>query len=452
MIPRQNRIELRTAQDRDSEVTCLLDNPNNVDVLPGALCDYAESEPNGIAYIQAQDITTFEPIVVIENVFYGSALSAKQYDGDKIFCRRLLPGDIYLLRAVPGTYSHGDPLYAAQRDNGIYVSKRGEGRFIGWAKEDTVIREEDVDLVDERIDNPDPEAINNKKLNLLRVKVGVRPYSAVNPLAPKHYLWTASSLSTLWTEDVADTVAKETDTTILTVDVTFEHPLPELKLSEMTLETVSFVPKCQVYDSENMVFIDPPSPSVSLVDDIIGTSTTSYSFPIQIEDPVDGTLVLGLTIKKEDAQTATVYFKTVLASFFGQSVEEEETGPVVGYWGVTYPDLLGTNTPTEEEILSLDGVTKIYGKPRPMSVSFRVQEGDWKKCGGGEFDNTSTGRAFFVSEWGRAITSIQKGDAIMWHEFRPFNITINEKQYHGYIAAYPIAYDGKPYSFYVSGK
>ena len=451
MIPRQNRIELRTAQERDSEVVCILDNPDDVNVLPGALCDYAESEPHGIAYIQANDITTFEPIVVIENVFFGSAISAKQYDGDKIFCRRLLPGDIYLLRAVPGAYTHGDPLYATQRDNGIYVSKRGEGRFLGWAKESVTIRDEDVDLVDERIDNPDPEAINNKKLNLLRVKVGFRPYSAVNPLAPKHYLWTASSLSTLWAADISDTVAKETDSTILTVDISFEQPLPELKLSEMSLETVSFVPKCQVYDSVNGVFVDPPTPSVFLLDDIIGSAKT-YSFPIQVDNPVDGTLVLALTIKKEDAQTATVYFKTVLSSVFGAEPEEKETGPVVGYWGVAYPDLLGTSTTTEEEILSLDGVTRIYGKPRPMSVSFRVQEGDWKKCGGGEFDNTSTGRAFFVSEWGRAITSIQKGDAIMWHEFRPFNITINEKQYHGYIAAYPIAYDGKPYSFYVSGK
>lgn len=451
MLPRQNRIELRIAQDRDSEVTCLLDNPDDVNVLPGALCEYGESEPYGTAYIQAKDITTFEPIVVIENVFFGSALSAKQYDGDKIFCRRLLPGDIYLLRAVPGFYSPGDPLYATQRDNGIYVSKRGEGRFLGWSKESMVIREEDTDIVDERIDNPDPEAINNKKLNLLKVKIGFRPYSALNPLAPKHYLWTASSLSTRWAGDVSDTVPKEMDSTVLTVDITFEHPLPDLTLSEVSLETVSFVPKCQVYDATNGVFVDPPTPYAYLSDDIIGSST-AYSLPIQIENIVEGTLILSLTIKKEDAQTATVYFKTVLPSLFGKAVEEEETGPVVGYWGVSYPDLLGTITPTEEEIMSLDGVTKIYGKPRPMSVSFRVQEGDWKKCGGGEFNNTSTGRAFFVCEWGRAITSIQKGDAIMWHEFRPFNITINEKQYHGYIAAYPIAYDGKPYSFYVSGR
>lgn len=190
---------------------------------------------------------------------------------------------------------------------------------------------------------------------------------------------------------------------------------------------------------------------ISLLDDIIG-SAKKYSFPIQVDNPVDGTLVLALTIKKEDAQTATVYFKVVLSSVFGSEPEEKETGPVVGYWGVAYPDLLGTSTPTEEEILSLDGVTRIYGTPRPMSVSFRVQEGDWKNCGGGEFGNTSTGRAFFVCEWGRAITSIQKGDAIMWHEFRPFNITIEGKQYHGYIASCPIAYDGKPYSFYVSGK
>ena len=450
MIPRQNRIDLRTAQERDSEVVCILDNPDDVNVLPGALCEYAESEPHGIAYTQANDITTFEPIVVIENVFFGSAISAKQYDGDKIYCRRLLPGDIYLIRAVPGVYNQGDPLYATQRDNGIYVSRRGEGRFLGWAKESVVIREEDVDIVDERIDNPEPEAINNKKLNLLRVKVGFRPYSAVNPLAPKHYLWTASSLGTDWAKEVSGTIAKGTNSSILSVDIVFEEPLPMLKASEITVEKVSFVPKCQVYDSENMIFIDPPAPTVSLVDEITGEGT-SYRFPIEISGSSAGTLVLSLTIKKEDAQTATVYFKSVLASSLGSEFVEDTTGPVVGYWGVTYPDLLGTSTPTEEEILSLSGVTKIYGKPRPMSVSFRVNEEDWKKCGGGEFDNTSVGRAFFVCEWGRAITSIQKGDDIKWQEFRPFHITIDEKPYHGYIASYPIAYDGAPYSFYVSG-
>ena len=70
-----------------------------------------------------------------------------------------MPGDIYLIRAVPGVYNQGDPLYATQRDNGIYVSRRGEGRFLGWAKESVIIREEDVDIVDERIGNPEPEAI-----------------------------------------------------------------------------------------------------------------------------------------------------------------------------------------------------------------------------------------------------------------------------------------------------
>ena len=451
MIPRQNRIELRVAQERQSEVICILENPDDFDALPGTLCEFAEGSSYPTAYLQAADITTFEPVVIIENVLFGSAISAKQYDGDKIFCRRLLPGDIYLIRAVPGSYDSGDPLYATQRDNGIYVSKRGEGRFLGWAKESMVIREEDMDLVDERVGNPDPEAINNKKLNLLRVRVGFRPYSAVNPLAPKHYLWTVSTLDTEWVADVSDTVAKETTSTALTVDVVFEHPLPALKATEITLEQISFVPKCQVYDSENMVFVDPPSPSVVIVDEITGEGT-DYRFPISINDPVDGTLVLGLTIKKEDAQTATVYFKVVISSVVETGDTDEESGPVVGYWGVTYPDLLGTSVPTEEEILNLSGVTAIYGKPRPMSVSFRVTEEDWKKCGGGELTNISAGRAFFVCEWGRAITSIQKGDDIKWQEFRPFHITIGEKQYHGYIASYPIAYDGTPYSFYVSGE
>lgn len=450
MHPRHSRIELRIDRERDSEVTCTLDNPDDQNVLPGALCDLVDDQPPYVVSPIARDIFSFDPVVLIENAHLGSALSAKQYDQDRVLCRRLLTGDIYLLRATPGKYEQGDPLYATQRDNGVYVSKRGEGRFIGWSKETVIISEEDMDPVDDRINNPDPEAINLKKLNLIRVKAGRRPMSALNPNAPKNYTWTATTLSTYWAGEIKDTIAKATTNESLDISVVFSHPLPELRDSEVSVGVVSFVPKCQVFDSENMVFVDPDPPVVSISDitRVGGVDVVSF----EIGGFIEGTLVLSFSLKKEDALTGTVYFKTVLSSLGSPSLlSEPTTGPVVGYWGVCYPDLLGMLTPTEEEILSLTGVTRIYGKSRPMSVSFRVNEEDWTACGGGEFNNLSMGRAFFISEWGRSITSIKKGDSIMWQEFRPFHIKINEKDYHGYISAYPIAYDGVPYSFYVGG-
>jgi len=70
-------------------------------------------------------------------------------------------------------YKIGEPVYAIQTPNGIYVSKEQEGKFIGWAMEDFEVTQAMVDLVDDSTPvRPSTINLNGAIVNLLRVRIG----------------------------------------------------------------------------------------------------------------------------------------------------------------------------------------------------------------------------------------------------------------------------------------
>ncbi len=119
------------------------------------------------------NIDKFAPAVVLENSLIGHSLNHKNKQDNVSRCRRLVPGDKFLLRAVADSYVFGDPLYAIQTDNGIYVTKEEGGMFIGWSEEEYTITEDMVDVVDTYEFPDDKGSLRGKLVNLLAVRIGV---------------------------------------------------------------------------------------------------------------------------------------------------------------------------------------------------------------------------------------------------------------------------------------
>jgi len=140
--------------------------------LPGSIL--AVKTP-GIVTTQAAALTAVEPLIVKENALLGGTINRPSRKGEVILIQRGVSGDRYLLRAVVGTYSFGEPLFLVQTTNGIYVTKTNTGnqRVFALVEEEFTVTEDIVDLKDEST----PDGLGNNEVpnggivNLLRIRL-----------------------------------------------------------------------------------------------------------------------------------------------------------------------------------------------------------------------------------------------------------------------------------------
>ena len=147
--------------------------PESAVVLPGTLGKVYRKGHHTVFYPVPENVTSFEIAIVLENSFNNTGLHARQLvaknDFTYIMIRRLFDGDIYLIRAVEGEYYPGQPVFATQTDNGVFVSSSGEGCFVGWAQEEYTITKDMCSIVDDG-----KTVVNNVFVNLLKVRAGTR--------------------------------------------------------------------------------------------------------------------------------------------------------------------------------------------------------------------------------------------------------------------------------------
>ena len=123
-------------------------------------------------YTASYDIAQFYPAVILENSLIANSINHQNFANLHARCRRLVAGDKFLLRAVAGSYNYGDPLYAVQTSNGIYVTTEKSGMFIGWCEETYNITEDMVDLVDTYEFPETKGSLRGKLVNLIAVRIG----------------------------------------------------------------------------------------------------------------------------------------------------------------------------------------------------------------------------------------------------------------------------------------
>lgn len=407
MLKDQNRIELQVRGGIYDEFTLKL--TDTATLLPGALVAETTGGTDDFCAIssQAADMNGFEALVVLENALLGKGLHARQYPGEALLARRAVEGDMYLLRAVAGTYTCGQPLYATQTANGIYVSATGEGRFIGWAQENYTITPTMVDVVDDSTrETPSTVNVNWLMANLLRVRIGKNKPGATQPAPPASITFTA----------LADGDATHTSTKItLTLSAAPESDIAaaDITLTPATTATAGALTKI---------------------------SGTVYELAIT---PVSsGTASVAITktgIAMTPATTDVVLYEAPVAA-------------AVGYWGVVHPDVRAVSpstTPAAEEILELHELNEITGVKRNIDCTFTMNAIDWQAAGGTTpFENGASGRAFFLTQdWGTA-TAITSNSFNVSEAFDPFTIELNGVSYSGYIANdSPVEYDGTHYTF-----
>jgi hypothetical protein len=141
-------------------------------LLPGRI--QSQAGANG-----APTIGEIEPIIVIDNRLLGRSMNHVARPGEVIPSRRLVSGDIVLIRCVTGTYHVGQPLYLTQTPNGMYVTgtkPTGDAQLLGYAQENFVVDSNMVDLIDDsNSDFPTTRGpgyyINGMLVNLLRVRI-----------------------------------------------------------------------------------------------------------------------------------------------------------------------------------------------------------------------------------------------------------------------------------------
>lgn len=398
MLLNQNRIELKARHGIYEEATLI---SGTAKVLPGALLSLSEDVYNiNTCKPEAANISGFETAIVLENALLGKAIHAVQYDNEIILVRRPVSGDVYLIRAVAGEYNQGDALYATQTANGIYVSKTGEGKFIGWSQENYTITNDMVDMIDNSTrDFPSDTKVNGRLVNLLRVRIGASKGSyngSPVPPTPTGITYTimANGSSTTPTDTITLTFASAPATPITAADISCSVGIGELTQVSDTVYTLK----------------------ITAVD--TGTSSMSIS---------------------HDGVTAqTVYF----------NIYGDPAGEIIGYWGVCYPDVEGRTTPTTPAIKAI-AKSIITGTKRPMECAFVLNEAEWRAAGGtGDFTLDCAGRAFFITkDWGNA-TSITLNDVDVSEAFDSYDVTMHAIPYHGYITnGSPIAFDGSSYLF-----
>lgn len=399
----QNRIELNVRRGIYEEFALSAEDTSSY-IVPGTILSMTNvGDTDELLEIQSQteDIQGFEPCVVLENALLGKTINAKQYAGDCMLVRRLVSGDMYLLRAVAGTYTTGEPVYATQTDNGIFVSADGEGRFVGWVQENYTVTPEMIGLIDDStLERPSTIPMNGRLVNLLRVRIGKRN-KAGTPVA--NYTVTA------------DGNATDANTTKLTINITRNA---DLVTTDITSAEIAIAP-ATVATAETLTKID----------------ATTYELTVSTLS--SGTITL--TITKEGVtprpKSATIYKHIP-----------------VGFWGVAYPDsrTIGPSaTPTAAEITALSSLNTLVGDKRNIEVAFTLHEADWTAAGGtGTFPDACAGRAFFITtNWGNASSIVSNGFNVT-EAFDEFTVVIDNITYTGYLAnGSPVAYDGATYAF-----
>jgi len=336
-----NRIELNVRKGVYEEFVLQASTPSNPQglCLPGSIVAMTDAEQKHIVntvHSEATNIEGFETIVILENALLGKGINAASYDGEQILCRRVVSGDLYLLRCVPDTYKFGQPVYATQTPNGIYVSREGEGKFIGWAQENFECTPDMVDLVDASTrDMPqrDPN-LNGAIVNLLRVRIGSRKKSA--PVVP------ISKFS------VTPIPTSLDPTGIL---ITFiENPLAPI-LGPLALS------------------------EISISGGIVPTSVTQTGpLTFEVSAPLTTAGTYQVTITKTNVTTKPVSF----------TFTKTPPPPVpTGWMGIWYPD--STATPLVPTFPSFDGdaavaftgTTEITGSVRTLDLTVDANVTDW---------------------------------------------------------------------------
>ena len=142
-------------------------------ILPGTLGHIYRDGYRIYLSTHPKNVVDFDPGIILENTYEGTGLNARQFiphdDFTYIMIRNLFDGDVYLIRAVVGSYYTGQPLFATQTENGVFVSPNGEGCFIGWCQEDYTVTEDMLHIVDDG-----KTYTNNIMVNLVKVRVGTR--------------------------------------------------------------------------------------------------------------------------------------------------------------------------------------------------------------------------------------------------------------------------------------
>ena len=387
----QNRIELLVRRGIYEEATL---EAGQAKVLPGALLDLKEGVyGENIAIVTADNIKGFDPAIVLENALLGKALHAVQYDNETILIRRPTEGDIYLIRAVPGEYKTGDLLYATQTNNGIYVSKTGIGRFIGWAQEKYTITDDMVDVIDTSTrDMPSDTKVNGAMVNLLRVRIGASKRFKSDTSQDITYTVTANGSSTMGTD---------------TITIQFSTALG----TDLTKDELS----CSIPTG-----------------DLVKVSSTVYTLPVLNPEAGEATFSIGRAGVDNTTKHIQIYGATV----------------AIGYWGVCYPDVVGRVVPTTDALKAI-AKNEITGLKRDIECAFVLNEAEWRAAGGtGDFATECAGRAFFITtNWGEA-NSIFSNTFDVSDAFNPYIVTLHGVQYTGYISnGSPVVYDGTPYLF-----
>jgi hypothetical protein len=170
MIQDQNAIVLLGKNGYHEEYT--LDPAESGLVLPGSIV--AVKSPRMVSS-QTEDLSVVEPLIVKENALIGGTINRPSRKGEVIMVQRGVSGDRYLVRAVPGSYRIGDPVYVIQTANGIYVSKENPDDLLPFAiaDEDFTFGTNIVDLKDESTTDGfgHNEVPNGGIVNLLKVRL-----------------------------------------------------------------------------------------------------------------------------------------------------------------------------------------------------------------------------------------------------------------------------------------
>ena len=413
MFKDQNRIELQTRLGIYEEYH--LDSTDTAVLLPGTLVALGEADGTQLstAKSQAPHLNGDELAVVLENALLGKGVHARQYPGEALLARRPVEGDIYLLRAVAGTYTFGQPLYAAQTANGIFVSANGEGRFIGWSQENYTVTEAMIGVVDDSTrETPSTVNVNGLLVNLIRVRIGKIKPAPATPTPPTPPTPPAAITFTALADGDATTSSTKITLTL--------SAAPE---SDLAAADIALLPN-----------------TVATAGTLTKISATVYELAMT---PIStGTATVGIT--KTGITTATA---SVAVTLYTAPVAS-----VVGYWGVVHPDVRTVSpstTPTAEEILGLHELNEITGTKRNIDCAFAMNAIDWQAAGGTTpFETGASGRAFFITQdWGTA-TAITSNNFDVSEAFDPFTIELNGVSYSGYIANdSPVEYDGTAYTF-----
>lgn len=489
MIKDQNRIELQVRKGIYEEYT--LRTTNTGYCLPGTLVAMTNDPQPHTVDSQAADLDGFETIVVLENALLGKTINAKSYNGESILCRRAVSGDMYLLRAVPGDYLSGNPVYAAQTPNGIYITTdSSSGKFIGWAQENFTVTSAMVDLVDDSTrDTPSTTNLNGKVVNLVRVRIGNRR-GAGN--ADARFSVTASGTPTTNLLTITFIKRLELVTPDLTAaEIALSAGVTKGTLTKVDAATYTLAVTTTTGGMKTVTItktgVSPAPVSVSVVKALasytvtpVGTPTTSLAIALttnasEVSTDLTAaqiTLSAGLTkgaLTKVDAANYTLAVTVANSGTSSQnlriahqdvqpaSVSFSVVGPPEGWYGVAYnhytepPPFSGATTPpTEAEIKALTSKVEITGAKRNLTIGFVMNEADWRAATSdpGAYAEYACGRAFIITRsWGIPLGVVTSGFPAM-SAFDQFSVVIDGVTYTGMIAnSSPVVYEGTDYNW-----